>query len=253
MPKVPIHFGTYIEPFAGSACLFFAVNPNKAILSDRNPDLIETYRTITRHPIRVLRLARGMDSTEAEYYQVRSQDPQSLSPIKRAARFLYLNRHCFNALYRTNESGAFNVPMGRKTGGFLNEQTFRQSAAALGRAELYCSDFQETLARAHKGDFVYLDPPYVSRKGADKNVYGCGSFTANDLPRLLQQLEVLHSKKIHFLLSYSDSFELLNLLSRKPRSVMKVRRFISGKLAGRGFVNEILLNNADIFGASGTM
>jgi len=251
LPKLPAHFGTYIEPFSGSACLFFSVNPAKAILSDRNSDLIESYRTITRHPIRVLRLARGMDKTESEYYRVRAQNPQCLSPINRAVRFLYLNRHCFNALYRTNGSGEFNVPIGRKTGGFPDEATFRHSAETLGRAELYCCDFEETLKRAEKGDFVYLDPPYVSRKGADKNVYGCGSFTATDLPRLLQQLEVLHSKKVHFLLSYSHSFELINLLSKKPRAITKVRRLISGKVSGRGFVNEVLLNNMDIFGDAG--
>jgi DNA adenine methylase len=248
--ELPPHFGTYIEPFAGSACLFFAVHPAKAILSDRNPDLIEAYKTITRHPIRVLRGARGMSASSNEYYRVRALRREALSPIKRAVRFLYLNRHCFNALYRTNGSGAFNVPIGRKTGGFPDEATFRRSAAALGRAELFCSDFEETLSRAKKGDFVYLDPPYVSRKGADKNVYGCGSFTTRDLPRLVQQLEVLHSKRVHFLLSYSHSPELLNLLPRKPGPVFEVRRHISGKANGRGFANEVLLDNAALFGVA---
>lgn len=250
MHKLPAHYGTYIEPFAGSACLFFAVNPPKAILSDRNSDLIETYKTIRRHPIRVLRLARGMSTSDNEYYRVRAQEPTSLSPISRAVRFLYLNRHCFNALYRTNGSGAFNVPIGRKTGRFPDEATFRCSAAALGRAELFCCDFSETLSWAKKGDFVYLDPPYVLRKGSDKNVYGCGSFTARDLPRLLQQLEALHSNEVKFLLSYSNSSELLSLLSRKPRSIIEVRRHISGKANGRGFASEVLLDNADVFGAT---
>ncbi len=248
IPKLPSHFGTYIEPFAGSACLFFAVSPAKAILSDRNLDLIEAYKTIARHPIRVLRGARSMSASSNEYYRIRAQNPESLSPINRAVRFLYLNRYCFNALYRTNGSGAFNVPIGRKTGGFPDEATFRRSATALCRAELFCSDFEETLSRAKKGDFVYLDPPYVSRKGADKNVYGCGSFTALDLPRLLQQLEALHSTKVHFLLSYSYSSELLNLLPRKPRPVFEVRRHISGKANGRGLANEVLVSNADLFG-----
>ena len=245
--KLPAHFGTYIEPFAGSACLFFAVNPAKAILSDQNPDLIEAYKTITRHPIRVLRAARAMSASPDEYYRVRAQSRESLSPLNRAVRFLYLNRHCFNALYRTNGSGAFNVPIGLKTGGFPDDETFRRSAAILGRAELFCSDFEETLTRAKKGDFVYLDPPYVSRKGADKNVYGCGSFTARDLPRLLCQLELLHSKKVHFLLSYSHSPELLKLLPQKSQPGFEVRRHISGKANGRSFAKEVLLNNSDLF------
>lgn len=248
IPKLPSQFNTYIEPFAGSACVFFAINPAKAILSDRNPELIEAYKIITRHPIRVLRLARARGANAAEYYRIRAQDPETLSPINKAARFLYLNRHCFNALYRTNSSGEFNVPIGRKTGGFPDEAMFRHSAAKLGQAELYCADFEETLSRAKRGDFVYLDPPYVSRKGADKNVYGCGSFTSRDLPRLLKQLNVLHSNGVNFLLSYSYSSEILNLLLKKPKSVFEVRRHISGNAKGRGFAKELLLNNADIFG-----
>lgn len=246
--KLPPRFGTYIEPFAGSACLFFALNPLKAILSDLNQDLIESYKIISIHPIRVLRLARNMNSNSKEYYRVRAQNPKSLSPIYRAARFMYLNRHCFNALYRTNRAGEFNVPKGRKTGNFPSEESFRRSAAALAHAELHCSDFEETLSLAKRGDFVYIDPPYVTRKGADKNVYGCGSFSTDDLPRLLRQLEKLHSRKVNFLLSYSNSSELHCLLKRKPKSVLEVRRHISGKAYGRGFTTEVLLTNADIFG-----
>jgi DNA adenine methylase len=248
--KIPSSFGTYIEPFAGSACLFFSVNPAKAILSDRNPDLIEAYKTIARHPIRVLRAARGMSGTPDEYYRVRAQRPESLSPISRTVRFLYLNRYCFNALYRTNAAGAFNVPIGRRTGGFPDDETFRRAAEAIARAELFCADFEETLARAKKHDFVYLDPPYVSRRGVDKNVYGCGSFTGRDLPRLLKHLEVLHSKNVQFLLSYSYSSDLLDLLPQKFLPAIEVRRHISGKVNGRGFAKEVLLNNSDLFGST---
>jgi DNA adenine methylase len=248
--QVPATFRQYIEPFAGSACLFFAINPRKAILSDSNCDLIDTYKTIRRHPIRVLRLARAIKVDPNRYYRIRAQDPQDLSAIDRAVRFLYLNRHCFNALYRTNSSGAFNVPMGRRTGGFPDEQTFRASAAALSRAELVCSDFEATLARAKKGDFVYLDPPYVSRPGADKNVYGCGSFCARDLPRLMRSLEVLNRNKVHFLLSYLACPELLSLLECKPHRAISVWRKISGKQNGRKFAKEVLLNNRDVFGPS---
>jgi DNA adenine methylase len=101
LERIPYGFSRYIEPFAGSACLFFALDPKIAILSDRNPDLIDAYKTITGHPIRVLRLAKSFASDSSEYYRIRSQEPWLLSPLKRAARFLYLNRHCFNALYRT--------------------------------------------------------------------------------------------------------------------------------------------------------
>ena len=250
MEKIPARYNKYIEPFAGSACLFFALNPKKAILSDRNPALIDTYKTITTHPIRVLRLAQSIKADHEEYYRIRAQNPQTLSPIHRAARFLYLNRHCFNALYRTNSLGNFNVPIGRNTGGFPDEDIFRQSARALSRVKLYCADFETTLARASKGDFVYLDPPYVSRKGADKNVYGCGSFSSVDLPRLIMNLESLHRKNVHFLLSYSNCSELRRLIRSRQHSIIRVRRHISGKVNGRGFVEEVLLNNSDMFGSA---
>ncbi len=246
--RVPAKFNTYIEPFAGSACLFFALCPSSAILADLNSDLINSYKTICRNPIRVLRRAKATPVTSSEYYKIRSLRPENLSSVDAASRFLYLNRYCFNALYRTNKSGAFNVPIGRNTGNFPEEADFRKAAKLLSQAKLLCCDFTETLSRARKGDFVYLDPPYVRRKGTDKNVYGSGSFSEADLPRLIAALHALHIREVRFLLSYSKCPQLAQVLPSKAQKSFKVRRQISGSAGFRGYVQEVLLDNRDIFG-----
>ena len=245
--RIPEIRGRYIEPFAGSACLFFALQPERAIIADRNSALIEAYQIIIRHPTRVVRLARSYDSSSESYYQIRNQIPSELSPLKRAARFLYLNRYCFNALYRTNSKGHFNVPIGSRTGDFPSDKEFKRSASMLSRAKIICSDFESTLKLARANDFVYLDPPYVVRNGADKNVYGCGSFSANDLPRLFEQLERLNNNNVSFLLSYSYCKELISLLPKKRIRTLRVRRQIAANSSRRGLAEEVLLGNKNLF------
>ena len=248
LAKMPQSFERYIEPFAGSACLFFAVEPKNAIISDLNPHLIEAYETITKHPIRVLHLAKSIPATAQDYYAIRDAPFESKSPIQRAARFLYLNRFCFNGLYRTNKKGHFNVPFGTRTGTFPTDPIFRRAAAALGRATLVCSDFQSTIAKAREGDFVYLDPPYVASDKLNRTEYGPNSFDVCDIPRLILSLEDLQAKRVRFVLSYCASQELLKLLPRKIASRVRVRRHIAATPSKRRFVNELLIDNADVFG-----
>src|SRR5690606_19393975 len=109
-------FGTYYEPFCGSACLFFDVLPQSAVLSDLNQDLMLTYREIQANPEEVYKNLASLEVSKENYYVVRALAPERLSSVSRAARFIYLNKLCFNAVYRTNKAGRFNVPMGSKTG-----------------------------------------------------------------------------------------------------------------------------------------
>src|SRR5947208_694046 len=106
---VPEGFDRYIEPFGGSACLFFALRPDRAIIADLNQELIETYRTLRSHPKLVHRAVFNMPRTKRYYYAIRDRTPQALSDVEKAARFLYLNRNCFNGVYRLNHAGCFNV------------------------------------------------------------------------------------------------------------------------------------------------
>ena len=151
----------YIEPFVGSAGLFFAVQPSYAILGDINAALIETYRMVRDVPEPLHLALKKWINDEAEYYRIRAMEPVDMDPVGRAARFLYLNRFCFNGLYRTNGAGYFNVPYGGNRSGQL--PTLRHLRAAgklLERAKLVSGDFRETLSTVGPNDFVYLDPPF---------------------------------------------------------------------------------------------
>jgi DNA adenine methylase len=246
---MPKEYDRYIEPFMGSACLFFAAMPPKAILSDKNSNLIEAYRTIAKHPIRVLNIAKSISSSASSYYNIRDNLPESESRINRAAHFIYLNRFCFNALYRTNKKGHFNVPFGSRTGDFPSEDAFRDAAKFLGKATLLCSDFQNTVRKARRGDFIYLDPPYVTSKRMDRNEYGPDSFSVCDIPRLLTSLEELHDKGARFLLSYCACTDLLQALPRKVTKRVQVQRHIAATPSKRRVASELLIDNEDVFGA----
>lgn len=246
LANIPSTYVRYIEPFAGSACVFFALNPKRAILGDLNCHLLDTYDTVRSHPLRTLRAARSLPQSEADYYRIRAA-PLPKGRIARAARFLYLNRFCFNGLYRTNSKGEFNVPYGRNTGGFPNEPTFCRSAKLLLKAELVAEDFASVLTRARQGDFVYMDPPYASRSRNSRDEYGVDSFTPDDIPRLIRGLERLHTKKVQFLLSYSYTDDFVKQLPVPVRPAISVRRHIAGKCRHRVIVREVLLKNSDIF------
>src|SRR5260370_20078520 len=155
----------YIEPFAGSACLFFAIKPPKAILGDLNPELIATYIEVKYRIEAVLReLKRLKPEDKEEYNRLRAIDTSTLSPPARSARFIYLNRFCFNGIYRTNLLGQFNVPYsGVRCGGFPSDETFEKCAGRLRIARFMKGDFECVLQQAKKGDLVYMDPPFAVR------------------------------------------------------------------------------------------
>src|SRR5579859_6326272 len=173
---VPAQFGTYIEPFAGSACLFFAIRPRCAVLGDFNAELIATYTAIRRHPRLVARHVATWGSSSEEYYGVRALDPDTMPDIMRAARFVYLNRRCFNGVYRTNRHGQFNVPIGTRIGRMPAEKDFYRCSVALRPASLLSCDFDVTLRSARHGDFAYLDPPYSTSTRPNYGEYGYGAF-----------------------------------------------------------------------------
>lgn len=210
--RVPQHQGRYFEPFAGSACLFLARRPEHAIIGDLNRDLIATYETLREHPRLVWRAATAWNSDAATYYRVRSLSPASMEPVERAARFIYLNRFCFNGVYRTNRRGQFNVPFGRDTGALPSEAHLYRCSVALRRAELRVGDFEVTTADAGSGDFVYLDPPYTQAPGHAYGLFGYDTFTASDSVRMIETLRRLDERGATFLFSYADVPEILEQL-----------------------------------------
>ena len=241
---VPRIYGSYVEPFLGSGCLFFALKPRRALLGDFNFELIDTYRTIRKHPRRVARAIALKGTRRSDYYAIRAQDPSTLSSIERAARFVYLNRHCFNGVYRTNRENQFNVPIGTRVGALPSERAFYRCSIALRAGQLIDADFRDTVARAKSGDFVYMDPPYSTSTRPNHGEYGYGAFDSGRVEHLVRSLTDLHRRGAYVLLSYSADPVVIDALSKSWSIVQyDVRRRIGGADARRPYAREILASN----------
>ncbi len=234
----------YIEPFAGSASFFFSIRPNCAILGDMNRELIDAMEQIRANPAAVHRRMLRMKSGEQAYYHTRAIDPKTLSAIGRAARFIYLNRFCFNGIYRTNRSGMFNVPYGGgKSGALPSKQLLESCASALKKTRLFCADFEDTLGLARAGDFVYLDPPYSLGGKRIFREYGPSTFNSGDLDRLHGCIDQLDRLGAVFLLSYAATSDASRLFTGYRTTVVQVRRNVAGFSAKRKIVDEFLISN----------
>ncbi len=160
---LPNTFNRYIEPFLGSGSVFFSLCPERALLGDANADLIAAYQGVKNNWVELERLLHEHHKkhNKTHYYKVREAKPTD--PVKRAARFIYLNRTCFNGIYRVNLQGKFNVPMGTKNSVLLDHDDFKQAAHILAKAEMRVSDFQFLIDEAQSNDLVFADPPYTVR------------------------------------------------------------------------------------------
>lgn len=175
----------FIEPFLGSGAVFFKLLPTQAILSDRNEQLIETYLAIKEEHKKVKKHLQKHHRLHDRdyYYEVRQQKPRSMAG--RAAQFIYLNRTCWNGLYRVNLDGVFNVPVGTKTNVILETDDFEAVSHVLANVELRACDFEETLQLARRGDFVFVDPPYTVKHNLNGFIkYNEGLFSWEDQMRL---------------------------------------------------------------------
>jgi DNA adenine methylase len=239
-------YSRYVEPFAGSAAVFFAVAPPRAILGDINQELIDTYKTVKRAPDAVYHRLIKFATGEEAYYRVRST--RLRTRVAKAARFVYLNRFCFNGLYRTNTDGDFNVPYGRpKTLNVPDQQQFRACADLLTRARLMPADFRRVLDEVKKGDFVYLDPPYAISRRRVFIQYARKHFSTDDLGDLSEWLEEIDGRKASFVLSYADSVEARRLPEGWKRRRFAVRRNMAGFSDARRTHYELFLSNISGF------
>jgi len=189
---------------------------------------MQAYRVIAKHPRKVARLVAKMPNSADSYYLIRAQSPIALPDVERAARFLYLNRNCFNGVYRTNKENEFNVPRGTRPGLPLSEAEVVRCSYALRSAILLSDDFTFTVQDVRQGDFVYLDPPYLAKERPSFGEYGYGSFGISDIDRLIETLNLLDAKKAHVLLSYTADEKLLQALSNWSIQFVKVRRQVAG-------------------------
>lgn len=244
----PRSYQRYFEPFAGSACLFLKLDPNRAVLGDVNSHLIGAYRTIRSQPVEVHTLLCALPRTTAMYYRVRAAQHLKLTAVERAARFVYLNQFCFNGVYRENRAGQFNVPIGRKFRTLPHESEYIEFAERLAQVDLRCADFTESLQDVRKGDFVYLDPPYAKRGARNRGEYGRGAFTATDVTRLVDTMTALNDIGAYVLASFFNSASLRRQLHDWHIQTIGVGRSVAGFVAKRGAVRELLIRNYVVAG-----
>lgn len=230
LPKVPTSYGRYIEPFFGGGAMFFALQPEKAIIADSNPELINLYREIAEHVEEVIECLKQYENTSEMFYAARSKEWTSLSRAEAAARTIFLNKTCFNGLYRVNKQGQFNVPYGKyQNPRICDEDGLRAASTALKKAEILCGDYLFVLEHyAQQGDFVFLDPPYLPiSEYADFKRYTKEQFYEEDHVELAKMVMTLHERGCHVLLTNSNHPLVHELYSSFNIDVIQTKRHIS--------------------------
>jgi DNA adenine methylase len=250
--------GTYYEPFIGGGAVLFALQPKKAVINDLNEQLCLTYTAVRDHPDELIKLLKKhaeqnkKDGSEY-YYRIRDKDRKkefaALSDTEKAARLIYLNKTCYNGLYRVNSAGLFNTPYGYyKNPGICEEEVLRAVSRYFNENEVTIlnEDFEKSVESAKKGDFVYFDPPYDSPNCTNFTGYQAGGFDHEDQTRLRDLMVDLKEKGVKCLLSNSKTDFIEELY--EDRSIFTVQevsasRMINSDALGRGKVPEVLVRN----------
>ncbi len=245
----PAEFNRYYEPFLGGGAVFFhlvAKNPNlRATLSDQNVELINCYNMIKNELPSVIRYLKKHKNDSEHFYKVRAQDVDDLSPAERAARLIFLNKTCFNGLYRVNRKGQFNVPFGRyENPKICDEVNLRAAERALCNAKINTANFEAVASLAKKGDFVYLDPPYQPLSTTSSFTgYTRNSFGEADQIRLANMFKKLTDKGCYAMLSNSDTPFIRELYEDFNIETVYANRAINSKADKRGRVAEVAILN----------
>lgn len=249
LKRVPPRFGRYFEPFIGGGALFWALQPEHATLGDLNPRLCKTYMAVRDSVDDVIQRLHGHARLHAKngarhYYAVRDIAIDAYPNAAVAAWFIYLNKTCFNGLYRENKAGKFNVPVGAyKDPTICDEVTLRLCSAALARASVCNYNFATTAAEAQTGDFVYFDPPYAPVSGtADFTSYTKSGFGPDQQRALRDVALTLKARGVHVLLSNNSVPEIHDLYARGFEiEEVDAKRAINSKGSARGSVKEVLI------------
>lgn len=243
-------FSTYYEPFVGGGALFFELKSlgmlnGHVVLSDVNTNLVETYQGVANNVDQVIALLRDHADRHSQdyFYQVRATEPAELA--ERSARIIYLNRTCFNGLYRENSRGQFNVPFGRYVNPKIcDEPNLRAVSQALSGVELRVQSFDGVLPAARPGDLVYFDPPYVPLpKTASFTSYAKNGFSMLDQRRLAEVFAQLTNRGVNVLLSNSKTPEVLELYAGFKIHTVMAARTVNSKANQRGKVAEVLVTH----------
>ena len=254
-PRLPKRITTYCEPFLGGGAVLFSLQPRNAIVNDLNADLMLVYEVI-RDNVELLIAALERHENTAEYfYNIRDLDRdkdayREMSAIERASRIIYLNKTCYNGLFRVNASGEFNSPFGHyKNPNIVNAPVLRAVSKYLtaNNIQLLHIDFEEVLQRVPRGGFVYLDPPYdpVSDT-ASFTGYNRGGFGREEQERLKRCCDELAARGVRFLLSNSATSFIKELYTGYTVEIVHAKRAINSDASKRGAVEEVLIRNYGI-------
>ncbi len=243
---LPHKYGRYIEPFLGAGSVFFHLQPENSLLGDFNSDLIEAYRGIQQNWSGLLKSLKFRQQAHLEdadyYYETRSAQADNL--VQRASRMIYLNRTCFNGIYRVNVKGQFNVPRGSKDSVLLDTDNFEAMSALLKKAELRVSDFELLVDSAVKGDFVFADPPYTVRHNYNGFIqYNEVLFSWNDQLRLAGALLRAAKRGVKIICTNANHESVRELYSNKKFELIQVSRSstISAKAESRKSFEELVI------------
>lgn len=229
-PKVPTSYGRYIEPFVGGGALFFALNPDAAVIADSNPELINMYKQVAENVDKVISYLQGYENTSEMFYSVRALNWQKLPKAEAAARTIYLNKTCFNGLYRVNKKGQFNVPFGKyKSPNFCDIEALHIASKALQNVDIICGDYLSVLKEyARPGDFIFLDPPYLPISTySDFKRYTKEQFYEEDHVKLAKEVFRLQELGCHVILTNSNHPLVHDLYKPFNIEVLQTKRYIS--------------------------
>ncbi|WP_084397409.1 DNA adenine methylase [Hydrogenophaga pseudoflava] len=239
----PGSWSRFIEPFVGSGAVFFGLTPARAILADKNERLIESYRAIRDNWLEVSQLLRHHQNKHcsAYYYEMRAKKLRK--PESRAAQFIYLNRTCWNGLYRVNKKGEFNVPVGTKQNVVLAADDFEEVSRRLQKADLIAGDFELAMNQACKGDFVFVDPPYTVKHNLNGFVkYNEHIFSWEDQLRLRESVKNAKARGAYVFVTNAYHDSIVRLYEDIGEiQVLNRASVISGKASARGRYEEVVI------------
>ena len=228
----PNNIRKYYEPFLGGGALFFFLGPKNYLLSDNNPELINLYKCVADHPREIIRKLETMKNEESYFYNIRNKSFFDLDKINAAARTIYLNRTCFNGLYRVNKKGHFNVPYGKyKNPNIVQKEKILIASNFLSSRKIKLMDFREIeKMKFSKDDFIFFDPPYVPAEGyADFKRYTRKQFTYDDHLELAEIFTKLATNKLRLILTNSDTHFVRKLYKRHKIITVESKRLINIK------------------------
>lgn len=249
--NMPKSYNRYFEPFIGGGALFFELQPEQAYISDMNEELINLYSVVRNNVYELIKDLSKHEVSKEYFLEIRNIDRTEqyteLSDVERASRFIYLNRTCFNGMYRVNSQGQFNVPFGHyKNPRIIDKNNLLNCSELLKKTEIKCADFSEILTKVKKDDFVYFDPPYVPlNETSSFTSYTKDGFDIDMQFKLRDVCDELATMGVKFMLSNSDTKLVNELYANYEIKKVFASRQINANADGRGKITEVLVRNYD--------